>query len=64
MIQHQTEIFLLFYDLMSLLVEDVAKTVKCLVELTAPYTLLVKPEVQFLVLEGVQHIRHLAPHLS
>ena len=63
-IQHKSVILLLLHNLLPFLVEDIAQTVESLVESPAEYPFLIKPEVEFLVFQGIQHISHLAPCLS
>ena len=62
MVQHLSEVLLLFHDLTPFLVEDIAQSVEGFVESSVSETLFVKSEVQFLVFQCVQHIIDLSPH--
>lgn len=60
MVEHLPVEPLLFHDVMSFLVKYVSQAVESAVEFPAEQPLLVESEVQFLVLEGIQHITDLS----
>ena len=64
MVEHETEVFLLFYDFVPFLVEDGAQSVQGPVELSSSDMLFIKSEVQFLIFQCIQHVGHLLSHLS